>query len=175
MEKREGNLSREMERRLQNQTQEIWLHIWLYVCTHMHSHELIQEKLKKFNCISYTSCYCDKSPEKLLTEEVYLVPWSKGLVSYGGEDIAKERALVCSDRSISLLTHICLNKERKVNAFCLVLFFPYLFCLGTQPMRCWHANTRLGTQLILCGNSLTDIPKDVLHYWPMHFLMHPCW
>lgn len=56
MEKKEGNLSREMERRLQNQTQEIWLRVWLYGCMHTHSHELIQEKLKKFKCISYTSC-----------------------------------------------------------------------------------------------------------------------
>lgn len=70
-----------------------------------------------------------------MEEEVYLVSGSTGLVSYGGEDIAKGRALVCGDRSMSLLAHICLNKERKLNAFCLVLFCPYLFCLGTQPMR----------------------------------------
>lgn len=136
METREGNVSKEKERRLQNETQEIWLHIWLHACTHMHSRELIQEKLKKFKGISYTSCYCDKSSEKLLMEEeVYLVSGSEGLVSYGRVGIAKGRALVCGDRSISLIAYICLNKERKVNAFCLVLFFPYLFCLGTEPMR----------------------------------------
>lgn len=70
-----------------------------------------------------------------MEEEVYLVSESKGPVSYGGKDIAKQRALVCGDRSMILLVHIRLNKGRTVNAFCLVLFFPYLFCLGIQPMR----------------------------------------
>lgn len=69
---------------------------------------------------------------------------SKGLVSYGGKDIAKERALVCGDRSMSLLVHISLNKERNVNAFCLVLFFPLLVLSGntTHEMMTYQHQVR---------------------------------
>lgn len=53
------------------------------------------------------------------------------------EDIAKEIVLVWDDRSMSPLAHIWLNEEREEGE-CLshsFIFFPYLFCLGTQPMR----------------------------------------
>lgn len=59
---------------------------------------------------------------------------SEGLVSYGGEDIAKGRALVCSDRSMSFLAHICLNKERKVKILLPGSLFFLLVLLGTHPM-----------------------------------------
>lgn len=104
------------------------------VCIHIHMN--LSKRSQRSLSVLVILLAHDTSPENFLTEEeVYLVSESKGLVFYDGKDIAKERALVCGDRSMILLVHICLNKERNVNAFCLVLFFPYLFCLGIQPMR----------------------------------------